>query len=179
MSRKPCLFFAQGRCARGSSCAFDHSSIPQTVAAPLSSAPKYLQASSAPQFGPASLKIPCKFYQRGACQNLACRFLHVDIAASPVAQRGLKEAAVKVPNAPTLTSLSEAPICPFFSRGSCKFGDQCRYFHDKQTTEAQQKSQLPMPTSSSVERLSMEALSLSEQPRTPVRGVSCFLFLAD
>ena len=61
----------------------------------------------------------CQFYLRGRCHKSDCEFRH----DSSGAKGGSTSAEVARGDV--------APVCRFFLNGSCRFGDRCRFRHER------------------------------------------------
>jgi len=71
----------------------------------------------------------CKYYLAGTCRNGAqCRFIHAD--AAPAASNA-PGATTTATSSSTTTSSTSATVdaCKYFQRGTCSYGDRCRYAH--------------------------------------------------
>jgi hypothetical protein len=128
-----CAFYAEGRCNRGSHCRFSHAlpAVPAyhpppprqrpNAVAPIAD-PKAARAPEAPKSGcpsPAAPKRPCyRFVDGQPCDAASCRFEHRALTAEEARSRAASQEA------------STRGVClQFQSRGSCRFGSECRYRH--------------------------------------------------
>lgn len=161
MSASVCSFYVKGKCNRGEQCAFRHTST-ATPSPRRSTVPRAPIGVSTTQFGPLLLKIPCKYYQRGACSNPSCRFLHID---TPTPPKSLTFSPVGEVSNPPHAGVENTPTCLYFGRGSCKFGDECRHYHDKSSrTHVSPKA----PRANSLD-LKFKSLELSADSSNEVR----------
>lgn len=127
MPVQQCLFYAKGKCTKGVRCSFSHAQ----PATHHWTAPNANTVHTGPSsgFGPTKVNVPCKYYQLGRCQNPECRFLHLDTPLST--PRSSTQSTYSRQGSAIVAQSTLNPICPFFISGSCKYGEQCRYHHDK------------------------------------------------
>jgi len=72
---------------------------------------------------------PCKYYASGQCRNGAqCRFAHAERELiSSMSALSMASASALTSNAAPRAGSGET--CKYYSRGTCSYGDRCRYAH--------------------------------------------------
>ncbi|KAI5809430.1 hypothetical protein BZA77DRAFT_298002 [Pyronema omphalodes] len=83
MAPKPCVFFLQNRCTKGSSCTFSHAGSWRASGQP----PPRTEVNIVPRNKPPErLFVPCKFFQNGYCsRGTSCLYAHVAPIEQPTA----------------------------------------------------------------------------------------------
>ena len=129
-----CAFYPSGRCTRGSACRYSHAVpalpvYPQSPSAPSRPRPPQPTPSSGQQQGTNVPKVgippvavpkrPCfRFADGQHCDAASCRYEHRQLTAEEARVRAQSREA------------SNRGVClQFQSRGSCRFGQDCRYRH--------------------------------------------------
>jgi hypothetical protein len=75
--------------------------------------------------------VVCRFYQQGRCaKGDTCSFEHPKSVTPGAPWRNNIATTTSRPSKPSWQSAAEPSICPFFRRGTCKFGDRCKQSHD-------------------------------------------------
>ena len=129
-----CAFYPSGRCTRGNACRYSHAVpalpvYPQPPSVPSRPRPQQHTPVSSQQSGtnvpkvgiPSAVvpKRPCfRFADGQDCDATTCRYEHRALTAEETRNRALSRDA------------SNRGVClQFQSRGSCRFGQDCRYRH--------------------------------------------------
>ncbi|KAI0352374.1 hypothetical protein OH77DRAFT_1460501 [Trametes cingulata] len=149
-----CIYYAQGRCAKGDQCRFSHARTRATG----TSTPGKLGGAAVAQPKPATT---CEFYQRGLCRfGEACKNDHRVPIVNPSLPPSSSSLSVKaptfVPSQPITGALSSerahatAPSspfgpCKFFVQGRCNKGDTCPFPHVKDASASEPFPRAPLP----------------------------------
>lgn len=120
--KKPCRFFAQGRCTNGSRCAYVHDEQPKAQAT----------STTSPLLPPtitSKVAIPCRFFALGTCnRGTDCIYSHeIDSVTPPPHTAHHSEGSGQRDQIPS-DSRSQVQ-CSFFARGKCLKGDKCVFAH--------------------------------------------------